>query len=91
MGSAFALEPQDFLSPLIRNLGSMLVKGAEPLQVVRTADTHGQARHAAHDLADTWQISRAATEHDACWQQAIVSRALDLLQDHVRDLFHPSV
>jgi len=35
VGSAFALEPQDFLSPLIRNLGSMLVKGAEPLQVVR--------------------------------------------------------
>ena len=35
VGSAYALEPRDFLSPLIRNLGSMLVKGAEPLQIVR--------------------------------------------------------
>lgn len=35
VGSAYALEEGDFLSPLIRNLGSMLVKGAEPLQVVR--------------------------------------------------------
>ena len=35
VGSAYALEPQDFLSPLIRNMGSMLVKGAEPLQIVR--------------------------------------------------------
>ncbi len=35
VGSAYALEPHDFLSPLIRNLGSMLVKGAAPLQVVR--------------------------------------------------------
>jgi pyruvate dehydrogenase E1 component alpha subunit/2-oxoisovalerate dehydrogenase E1 component alpha subunit len=35
VGSAYALAPRDFLSPLIRNLGSMLVKGAEPLQVVR--------------------------------------------------------
>ncbi len=35
VGSAYALRPEDFLSPLIRNLGSMLVKGAQPLQVVR--------------------------------------------------------
>lgn len=35
VGSAYALEPRDFLSPLIRNLGSMLVKGADPLAVVR--------------------------------------------------------
>jgi len=35
VGSAYALQPRDFLSPLIRNLGSMLVKGAEPLQIVR--------------------------------------------------------
>jgi TPP-dependent pyruvate/acetoin dehydrogenase alpha subunit len=35
VGSAYALRPADFLSPLIRNLGSMLVKGAEPLQIVR--------------------------------------------------------
>src|SRR3954466_384096 len=35
VGSAYALRREDFLSPLIRNLGSMLVKGAEPLQIVR--------------------------------------------------------
>lgn len=35
VASAYALEPRDFLSPLIRNLGSMLVKGAEPLAIVR--------------------------------------------------------
>lgn len=35
VGSAFALEPGDILSPLIRNLGSMLVKGATPLEVLR--------------------------------------------------------
>ncbi len=35
VGSAYALEKGDFLSPLIRNLGSMLVKGAEPLAILR--------------------------------------------------------
>jgi pyruvate dehydrogenase E1 component alpha subunit/2-oxoisovalerate dehydrogenase E1 component alpha subunit len=35
VGSAYALAPGDFLSPLIRNLGSMLVKGADPLAIVR--------------------------------------------------------
>src|SRR6266853_1058729 len=38
VGSAYALERgphKDFLSPLIRHLGSMLVMGAEPLQILR--------------------------------------------------------
>ena len=35
VGSAFALEPGDILSPLIRNLGSMLVKGATPLEILK--------------------------------------------------------
>jgi pyruvate dehydrogenase E1 component alpha subunit/2-oxoisovalerate dehydrogenase E1 component alpha subunit len=35
VGSAFALQPGDILSPLIRNLGSMLVRGATPLEVLR--------------------------------------------------------
>ncbi len=35
VGSAFALRPEDVLSPLIRNLGSMLVKGATPTEVIR--------------------------------------------------------
>lgn len=33
VASAFALQAQDQMSPLIRNLGSMLVKGAEPRHV----------------------------------------------------------
>src|SRR5882672_11688933 len=38
VGSAYALERgshKDFLSPLIRNLGLMLVMGAEPIQILR--------------------------------------------------------
>src|SRR3989441_10993381 len=38
VGSAYALERgpnQDILSPLIRNLGSMLVMGAEPIAILR--------------------------------------------------------
>ena len=38
VASAYALERgrhKDFLSPLIRNLGSMLVMGAEPIQILR--------------------------------------------------------
>src|SRR4029434_1439233 len=34
VGSAFALRREDVLSPLIRNLGSMLVKGATPVEVL---------------------------------------------------------
>jgi TPP-dependent pyruvate/acetoin dehydrogenase alpha subunit len=37
VGSAFALDRAagDILSPLIRNLGSMLVQGARPLEIIR--------------------------------------------------------
>ena len=34
VGSAYALEPQDFMGPLIRNLGSMLVRGVQPREVM---------------------------------------------------------
>jgi pyruvate dehydrogenase E1 component alpha subunit/2-oxoisovalerate dehydrogenase E1 component alpha subunit len=33
VGSAYALEPQDFISPLIRDLGAVLVKGIRPRAV----------------------------------------------------------
>jgi len=33
VGSAYALEPQDLVGPLIRNLGSMLVRGVAPREV----------------------------------------------------------
>jgi TPP-dependent pyruvate/acetoin dehydrogenase alpha subunit len=35
VGSTFALERRDVMSPLIRNLGSMLVKGATPVEVLK--------------------------------------------------------
>jgi pyruvate dehydrogenase E1 component alpha subunit/2-oxoisovalerate dehydrogenase E1 component alpha subunit len=35
VGSAYALRKGDILSPLIRNLGSMLVKGATPLEILK--------------------------------------------------------
>lgn len=35
VASAYALGASDILSPLIRNLGSMLVKGAKPIEVLR--------------------------------------------------------
>jgi len=34
VGSAYALERGDFLAPMIRNLGSMLVRGVEPVHVM---------------------------------------------------------
>jgi pyruvate dehydrogenase E1 component alpha subunit/2-oxoisovalerate dehydrogenase E1 component alpha subunit len=35
VGTAYALEERDFVSPLIRNLGSILVKGAEPVDILK--------------------------------------------------------
>jgi pyruvate dehydrogenase E1 component alpha subunit/2-oxoisovalerate dehydrogenase E1 component alpha subunit len=35
VGSCFALESRDVMSPLIRNLGAMLVKGATPVEVLK--------------------------------------------------------
>src|SRR4029077_16334730 len=35
VGSAYALDRRDILSPLIRNLGSMLVKGATPVEILK--------------------------------------------------------
>jgi pyruvate dehydrogenase E1 component alpha subunit/2-oxoisovalerate dehydrogenase E1 component alpha subunit len=33
VGSAYALQPQDFITPLIRDLGAVLVKGIRPRQI----------------------------------------------------------
>ncbi len=35
VGACFALERRDIMSPLIRNLGAMLVKGATPVEVLK--------------------------------------------------------
>ncbi len=50
VGSAYALEPGDILSPLIRNLGSMLVKGATPLEVFRQYMAKAESPTAGREL-----------------------------------------
>ncbi len=57
VGSAFALRREDILSPLIRNLGAMLVKGATPLEIVRQymakADSPTRGRELNIHFGDT--------------------------------------
>src|SRR5688572_30514328 len=43
VGSAYALEAGDMLAPLIRNLGSMLVKGARPVEILRQYMARGDS------------------------------------------------
>jgi TPP-dependent pyruvate/acetoin dehydrogenase alpha subunit len=50
VGSAFALERRDVLSPLIRNLGSMLVKGAEPVEILRQYMAKGNSPTRGREL-----------------------------------------
>jgi len=53
VGSAYALERgrnKDILSPLIRNLGSMLVQGATPLEVLRQYMAKAQSPTAGREL-----------------------------------------
>jgi TPP-dependent pyruvate/acetoin dehydrogenase alpha subunit len=50
VGSAYALRREDVLSPLIRNLGSMLVKGASPLEVIRQYMAKGDSPTRGREL-----------------------------------------
>jgi TPP-dependent pyruvate/acetoin dehydrogenase alpha subunit len=50
VGSAFALERRDLLSPLIRNLGSMLVKGAAPAEIIRQYMAKGDSPTRGREL-----------------------------------------
>jgi pyruvate dehydrogenase E1 component alpha subunit/2-oxoisovalerate dehydrogenase E1 component alpha subunit len=50
VGSAYALEPGDILSPLIRNLGSMLVKGATPLEILKQYMAKGDSPTRGREL-----------------------------------------
>jgi TPP-dependent pyruvate/acetoin dehydrogenase alpha subunit len=50
VGSAYALRREDVLSPLIRNLGSMLVKGASPLEVLRQYMARGDSPTRGREL-----------------------------------------
>jgi TPP-dependent pyruvate/acetoin dehydrogenase alpha subunit len=57
VGSAFALQKGDILSPLIRNLGSMLVKGATPVEILKQymakADSPTRGRELNIHFGDT--------------------------------------
>jgi TPP-dependent pyruvate/acetoin dehydrogenase alpha subunit len=50
VGSAYALERRDILSPLIRNLGAMLVKGATPLEIVKQYMARGDSPTRGREL-----------------------------------------
>jgi pyruvate dehydrogenase E1 component alpha subunit/2-oxoisovalerate dehydrogenase E1 component alpha subunit len=50
VGSAYALERRDVMSPLIRNLGSMLVKGATPLEILRQYMARGDSPTRGREL-----------------------------------------
>jgi pyruvate dehydrogenase E1 component alpha subunit/2-oxoisovalerate dehydrogenase E1 component alpha subunit len=57
VGSAYALQKGDVLSPLIRNLGSMLVKGATPVEILKQymakADSPTRGRELNIHFGDT--------------------------------------
>jgi TPP-dependent pyruvate/acetoin dehydrogenase alpha subunit len=50
VGSSFALERRDIMSPLIRNMGSMLVKGATPLEIIRQYMAKGDSPTRGREL-----------------------------------------
>jgi TPP-dependent pyruvate/acetoin dehydrogenase alpha subunit len=50
VGSAYALRKGDILSPLIRNLGSMLVKGATPLEIIKQYMAKGDSPTRGREL-----------------------------------------
>lgn len=50
VGTAYALEERDFVTPLIRNLGSILVKGAEPVDILKQYMAKGTGPSGGKDL-----------------------------------------
>src|SRR3712207_2665767 len=50
VGSTYALERRDIMSPLIRNLGSMLVQGATPLEILRQYMAKGNSPTRGREL-----------------------------------------
>lgn len=50
VGSCFALERRDIMSPLIRNMGAMLVKGATPLEILRQYMAKGDSPTRGREL-----------------------------------------
>jgi TPP-dependent pyruvate/acetoin dehydrogenase alpha subunit len=50
VGSCFALEQRDVMSPLIRNMGAMLVKGATPLEILKQYMAKGDSPTRGREL-----------------------------------------
>ena len=50
VGSCYALEPGDIMSPLIRNMGAMLVKGATPLEILKQYMAKGDSPTRGREL-----------------------------------------
>jgi pyruvate dehydrogenase E1 component alpha subunit/2-oxoisovalerate dehydrogenase E1 component alpha subunit len=50
VGTAFALEPKDFIAPLIRDIGAVLVKGVEPKHIFASYMARAAAPNRATDL-----------------------------------------
>ena len=50
VGSCYALEPGDVMSPLIRNMGAMLVKGATPLEILKQYMAKGDSPTRGREL-----------------------------------------
>src|SRR3954469_21713762 len=50
VGCAYALERRDILSPLIRNLGAMLVKGATPVEILKQYMARGDSPTRGREL-----------------------------------------
>jgi pyruvate dehydrogenase E1 component alpha subunit/2-oxoisovalerate dehydrogenase E1 component alpha subunit len=50
VGSCFALERRDIMSPLIRNMGAMLVKGATPVEILRQYMARGDSPTRGREL-----------------------------------------
>ena len=50
VGACFALEKRDIMSPLIRNMGAMLVKGATPLEVLKQYMAKGDSPTRGREL-----------------------------------------
>ena len=50
VGSCFALEKRDIMSPLIRNMGAMLVKGATPLEMLKQYMAKGDSPTRGREL-----------------------------------------
>lgn len=50
VGSCFALEPRDIMSPLIRNMGAMLVKGATPVEMLKQYMAKGDSPTRGREL-----------------------------------------